>query len=275
MSNIKHKIADIFIYDDKRQSKWHVLDDYFITSLIVLNIVAMMLESIESHYETYKTYYQIFDIFSIAVFSVEYMIRIWIADEVYPELGKLKSRFKYIFSFFGIIDLLAILPFYLPMFIKVDLRFMRILRLMRIFRVFKLVRFLGSIQLLLTAIKERKDELLITLFGSALMLLVSASLMYEIEHELQPDKFSNVFEAIWWAVATLTTIGYGDVYPISGWGQFLAAITALFGIGLVAIPTGIISIGFLEQIQNKKASENSDKKELYTYCPHCGKKLQN
>ncbi len=275
MGNIKHKIADIFIYDDKRQSKWHVLDDYFITALIVLNIVAMMLESIETHYETYKTYYQIFDIFSIAVFSVEYIIRIWIADEIYPQIGKLKSRLKYIFSFFGIIDLLAILPFYLPMFIKVDLRFMRILRLIRIFRVFKLVRFIGSIQLLLKVIKERKDELLITLFGSALMLLVSASLMYEIEHELQPDKFSNVFEAIWWAVATLTTIGYGDVYPISGWGQFLAAVTALFGIGLVAIPTGIISVGFLEQIQNTKESKNTDNKEQYTYCPHCGKKLHD
>ncbi len=274
MSAIKNFVSEIFINDNKEDKKWHVIDDYFITALIVLNIVAMMFESIDTHYEQYKTYYHIFDLFSIGVFSVEYLIRIWIADELYPEYGKVKARFKYVFSFFGVIDLLAILPFYMPMFINLDLRFMRVLRLMRIFRVFKLVRFIGSLQLLIRVVKERKDELLITVFGAGLMMIISASLMYEIEHELQPDKFSSIFSSIWWAVATLTTIGYGDVYPVSGLGQFLAAITALFGIGLVAIPTGIISVGFLDQIQAKKeeAKENS-KDTKYKYCPHCGEKL--
>ncbi len=273
MKKIKKFVADIFINSDVKQNKWHVLDDYFITALIVLNIIAMMFESIDSHYEKYKVYYDSFDHFSIAVFTIEYLIRVWIADRLYPDLGKIKARFKYMFSFFGIIDLLAILPFYLPMLMKLDLRFMRILRLMRIFRVFKLVRFIRSLQLLGRVVRDRKDELLITFFGSGLMLIISATLMYEIEHELQPDKFSNIFEAIWWAVATLTTIGYGDIYPITGGGQFLAAITALFGIGLVAIPTGIISVGFLEQIQARKDEEEGNDTKKYNYCPHCGEKL--
>jgi voltage-gated potassium channel len=228
----------------------------------------------------YKVFYTAFDYFSVAVFSLEYLIRIWIADLMYPNLSKTKARIKYVFSFFGLIDLLAILPFYLPMFVKIDLRFLRMLRLLRIFRILKLARFIKSLQLLFTVFKEKKEELIITMFGSSLLLILSATLMYEIEHDIQPDKFGSIFHSIWWAVATLTTIGYGDVFPISGWGQFLAAITALFGIGLVAIPTGIISIGFVEQLQNKNTELSNSDSEVepksvsqFEYCPYCGKKL--
>ncbi len=249
---LKKIVGEILHTEEEKKGLLYMIDDYFISGLIILNVIAIILESYHNLYQSHKLFFDSFDYISVIIFTAEYIARIWVADIQFKEYGPVKSRLKYIFSPMGIIDLVAILPFYLPFIIKLDLRFLRILRLLRIF---KLAHYFQSLRLVSNVISNKKSELLITVFGALIMILMSASLMYELEHDVQPDKFPNIFATFWWAIATLTTIGYGDVFPVTGWGQFIAAVTALFGIGLVAIPTGILSMGFMEEIQKKKAEK--------------------
>lgn len=296
LQDIKEKTYEVLSTNadkDKDIKLINVIDDYFISGLIIVNIIVIILESFDSLYAEYKTLFTIFDWFAAIVFTIEYSVRIWIADKLYIEKFinkygqeefdknyKDKSawywRMKYIFSAMGLTDLFAIAPFYLPLFIALDPHSLKIVQLIRLVRLFKLAHYFSSLTMVLNVIRGKKDELLTTMFASTVMILLSASVMYFIEHDIQPEKFPNIFASFWWAVATLTTIGYGDVYPITGWGQLLAAITALFGIGLVAIPTGIVSMGFMEEIQKKKADKDKEeqKDDPYNYCPHCGKKLR-
>jgi voltage-gated potassium channel len=160
----------------------------------------------------------------------------------------MKGVSKYVFSTFGLIDLISILPFYLNQFIKVDGRFLRILRLFRLTRIFKLGRDSSSLKLFVKALKGVQNELKFTLFLSVLAILFSASAIYYLENESQPEKFSSITESIWWATVSLATVGYGDVYPITVGGKVFASIISLIGIGIVAIPTGIISASFVEEI---------------------------
>jgi voltage-gated potassium channel len=282
-SKFKKKIFEVLYTNDSDKSNagiWYLLDDYFISGLILLNVAAIMLQSFDPVYQNYKTLFFIFEVFSVVVFSLEYIFRIWVVDLKYPKEPAWKAKLGYIFSFMGLVDLLAILPFYLPFLIKIDLRFLRILRLLRLFRIFKLAHYSESIRLVGAVIKDKKDELGITLFGTFILLLVTSTLMYEIENPYQPEQFPNIFASFWWAVATLTTIGYGDVYPITAWGKFLAGLTAIFGIGLVAIPTGLISVGFMEEIdkKNKKKKQQPDIERSEcgcpNYCPNCGEDLK-
>lgn len=167
---------------------------------------------------------------------------------------------------YRLIDLLAILPFYLPFLIKIDLRFLRILRLMRFFRVLKINRYNNSLNLVVSVIKEKKSDLALTGFVALMVLFVASFLMYYVEGDAQPDKFSNILSCFWWAIATLTTVGYGDVYPITGTGKLISGIIAVLGIGLVALPTGIVSAGFVDKIGKKNIHTGSK-------CPHCGKDI--
>lgn len=235
--------------------------DYSILLLIIINVVAIILESYDSLFVAYGHEFRIFEIISIAVFSIEYLLRLWTADMKYPENKKVRASIKYLFSFMAIIDLLAILPFYVPMLIPVDLRFLRMLRLFRVARVFKLNRYSKALNTISKVINDKKEELVTTIFIMLFIIVISSTMIYYIEHEYQPEAFPNIVASCWWAVATLTTVGYGDIYPITGIGKVLAAIIALAGIGLVALPTGIISAGFMEQIKDKKV------------CPHCGKEI--
>jgi voltage-gated potassium channel len=225
-----------------------------------------MFESVENIRLNHKIFFKLFETFSVIIFTIEYIIRIWVADHKFNNCSILKAKTRFIFSFFGIIDLFAILPFYLPMLIMFDLRFLRILRLTRLFRLFKIARYSKALRIVGTVLKRKKEPLILTLFLSLILLLVASSLMYHIEHDAQPDSFSNIFSSFWWAVATLTTVGYGDIYPITGLGKFLSGLIALLGIGLVALPTGILGAGFIEVIEKK---ENKKPKK----CPHCGKKF--
>jgi voltage-gated potassium channel len=167
----------------------------------------------------------------------------------------MKGVSKYVFSTFGLIDLISILPFYLNQFIKVDGRFLRILRLFRLTRIFKLGRDSSSLRLFVKALKGVQNELKFTLFLSALAILFSASAIYYLENEAQPDKFSSITESIWWATVSLATVGYGDVYPVTVGGKIFASIISLIGIGIVAIPTGIISASFVEEINAVRRGE--------------------
>lgn len=230
---------------------------WFIIGLIILNTITVMLESVETLGRKFSGYFYWFEVISVVIFTLEYLWRLKVA----------KKWYHFMFSFFGLIDLVSVLPFYLPMIIKMDLRFVRILRLSRIFRIFKVARYAKSVQLVGLVLKEKKESLALTLFLTFIMLLVASSLMYGAEHNVQPDKFTDIFSSFWWAVATLTTIGYGDIYPLTTAGRFLSGVIALLGIGLVALPTGIISSGFIEMLNRKKSQPG-------TYCPHCGKEKE-
>jgi voltage-gated potassium channel len=214
---------------------------------------------------------RIFEAFSIIIFSIEYLLRIYISELTHPARTKLGSALRFMFSFFGLVDLIAILPFYIPYIIKADLRFVRIFRLFRFFRIFKLSRYNRTLQMIWDVIREKKSEFIMTFFISLLLLLVSAFLMYYVENPVQPDKFRNIFSSLWWAVSTLTPLGYGDVAPVTTPGKVISAIVAIIGIGLIALPTGIISAGFIDKISSRN---KEDRKEGTKVCPHCGKRLE-
>jgi len=262
---MKILIFDIF-YDKEKAGFLYKIDDYFITSLIVLNIVAVMAETFKDFYIEYENYFFYFELFSVFAFTLEYFLRIWVSDLRFPELSKFRARLKYIFSIIGLVDLLAILPFYLHFIFAVDGRLARIFRLFRLFRIFKLSHYSNSLNLLFEIFAEKKKELIVTITTIFILLLFSSALMFELENEVQPVQFPNIFATFWWAIATLTTIGYGDVYPVTAMGKFLASLTAIFGIGLVAIPTSILSVGFLSKITLERKEE---------ICPHCGKKVHD
>jgi voltage-gated potassium channel len=235
----------------------------FIVALILLNIVAMVLESVQEIHHLAPRWFHNFEFFSVAVFSVEYLLRIWSCAEEpqysRPVLGRLRFALTPL-------ALSAVLPFYLP-FIGVDLRVMRMfrmVRIMRIMRIAKLGRYSESLQMLLRVVKSRREQLLSSMLILLILAVVSATLMFYAEHEAQPKAFSSIPAAMWWAVATLTTIGYGDVYPVTVIGKFMASIIAVLGIGMFALPTGILGSGFVEELdRNKKPRQ----------CPHCGKEL--
>ena len=174
------------------------------------------------------------------------------------------GRIKYIFTPLAIIDLLAILPFYLP-FMNIDFRFIRSIRLTRLFRIAKLGRYSVALEAMNIAIKRKKEQLIITVGILLFFLLLSSSLLYYTEYEAQPDKFTSIPHAMWWGIATLTTVGYGDIYPVTTAGKIISSLIAIIGVGICALPTGIISAGFLENIRNNQESTK--------VCPHCGKEI--
>ena len=183
---------------------------------------------------------------------------------------------RFLVSPVGLIDLLAIVPFYLPLLIPVDLRVVRILRLVRFLRLLKLTRYTRSVTAIAAVVRERRHELMVAVFLTSLLLMVASTLMYYLESKVQPDAFPNIIASLWWAVATLTTIGYGDVFPVTGLGRLLSGIIAVLGIGLVALPTAIISSGFVEALARNKAEaadEQASDAVSPRFCPHCGKPL--
>ena len=245
--------------------------DWCIILLIITNIAAVILESFQGLSVRHHRFFHLFEVFSVAVFTIEYLLRLMTSRYKYPGESTVRSVVRYVFSGMAVIDLLAILPFYLPMLITADLRFLRVLRLTRLLRILKIQRYSDSFTLIASVFRKKKEDLILTLSVMFMLLLLASSLMYYIETEVQPDQFPNIIAAFWWGVATLTTIGYGDVYPVTVLGKLLSAVIAVLGIGIIALPTGIISSGFIEEIEQKR-KQREDEQEL-TFCPHCGRKL--
>ncbi|MEH0155926.1 ion transporter [Limibacter armeniacum] len=272
---IREKIYNII---DNEKNLSTRLFDAFMTTLIILNVAAIILESHQSLATAFHQEFFAFEIFSVFIFTIELMLRIIVADIHYKSENYLNSVIRYLFSFSAIVDILAIMPFYLPMFLAVDLRFIRMLRLVRLLRVLKIGRYNKALKAVAKALGQRKEELFLTSFVGLVLLLFSGTLMYYVEHETQPDAFPNITASLWWAIATLTTVGYGDVYPVTTLGKFIAGIIAFIGVGFVALPTGILSSAFMEQInrreqEEKEKEENIDEHKEVCSCPHCGKEL--
>ena len=235
---------------------------------------------------------------SIIVFTIEYALRIWTANLLYPELNPIRARIRYITSPMAIIDLISILPFLVPVLHTYNLIGVRVFRLIRLLRIFKLNRYSDALAAIGDVFRSKAQQMIASTFFVFIILILASLLIYYAEHDTQPEQFANAFSGLWWAVATLTTVGYGDIYPITPLGRFLGAIIAILGIGVVAVPTSILSAGFMgmlekeiaaeeaaEKAKNEKQnaeaadghvhpSENADAPfDPPQYCPHCGKKL--
>ena len=240
--------------------------DAFIVALILLNVVAMVVESVERIRSLMPMWFAAFEYFSVVVFSVEYVVRTWSCVEDPAYAKPLLGRLRFAFTPLALVDLAAVLPFYLP-FLGMDLRVLRmfrLLRVMRIMRIAKLARYSDSFQMLLRVVKSRRDQLLSAVFILLIFLVVAASITYYAEHDAQPKTFSSIPAAMWWAAVTLTTVGYGDACPVTPVGKLMASITAMLGIGMFALPTAILGAGFLEDLADRKKTQQ---------CPHCGKEI--
>ena len=227
--------------------------DLSLFGLVVLNLIAVALESVPTLQNNYGSWFYNFEIFSVIIFTVEYVSRVWSApakrDHENGETG-LKARMRYIFSFYGIIDLVAILPFYIQAFFPgLDLRVLRALRLLRIL---KLNHYNSALDDLFGAILEEKKSFLTTLYIFSVAFVLSSSLIYYAEHKVQPEAFRSIPDAMYWSIITLTTVGYGDVSPITVFGKSIAAITAIFGVVVVALLTGIVANSFNAQMDRRK-----------------------
>lgn len=239
--------------------------DLFLFILIALNVIAVIVETVEDLAVQYAAVFLYFEVFSVAVFSVEYVLRLWtcVSDRRYA--GSIRGRFRFAGSWHAVVDILAILPFYLPMILPIDLRVIRALRFFRLLRFLKLSRYSESMQIFGRVLRSERSELLMALFVAGVLLVIGSSFLYLVENEAQPDVFSSIPAAMWWGVATLTTVGYGDVYPVTPIGRFLGAIVAIMGVGMFALPAGILASGFAREMSRERGQPE--------VCPHCGEPI--
>jgi voltage-gated potassium channel len=285
MKRFEAWLFKIFDEDDEADFIWNKRVSSFIMLLIILSIVAVVVESDAIIAGNHPDFFYNFELVAVIIFTIEYISRILTAHLHYTGMSRGRAIFKYMTSTMAIIDFLAILPFYIELGSgifgvehMIDMRFIRVLRLMRLLRIFKLNRYSSSMKMIADVMKEEKEKLFITVFMTAILLILSSALVYTVEHEAQPENFPNIYSSMWWAIATLTTVGYGDVYPVTALGKILAGVIALLGIGLVALPTGILSGSFVQAINAEKESELAREVdelgqlfEREITCPHCGK----
>lgn len=257
--NFKQKVFNVIQIGDKSN---HIsrLFDIFITVTILSNIVVTFLQTFdELHY--LNTFFNAVEYITLLIFCGEYILRIWTADYLYPDKTKTQARLRFLVSFDGIVDFLTIVPvFFLSGFV-----IFRMLRVARIFHLFRLNAKYDSFNVITTVLYEKRNQIISSVFIVIILMLASSLCMYSVEHDAQPLVFRNAFSGIWWSMSTLLTVGYGDIYPITTLGRVMAICIAYLGVGVVAIPTGIISAGFVEQYQRKSNISNikdADIKEI-------------
>ena len=226
--------------------------DRFIVTVIFLNLAVTLIQTFDQA-APYMGILNILELLTIIIFTLEYILRLWTADYLYPEeKNRWKAVIMFIFSIYGLIDILTIVPYFLPFVFPEGAVAFRIFRVIRIFRLFKINAQYDAFNVITNVLKEKKNQLISSMCMILILMIASSLCMYSLEHEAQPDKFKNAFSGIWWSVSTLLTVGYGDIYPITFTGRIMAIIISFLGVGMVAIPTGIISAGFVEQYTELK-----------------------
>ncbi len=227
---------------------------YDILSIVALflNLFAAFAITFDYMEEHYKGLLLTIEAVTVFFFAVDYCLRLFSSNELYPKLTTGKAVLKYIFSFTGIIDLLSFLPYYLPVVFPMGGAAFRLFRVARILRLFRINSYYDQLNVISEVLISKKQQLTASVFIILILLMASSLCMYSVEHEAQPEVFENAFSGLWWSVSTLLTVGYGDIYPVTIIGKILAIIISFLGVGMVAIPTGIISAGFVEQYQKLK-----------------------
>ena len=226
--------------------------DFFSTAMLLLNLVVSIMATFDTMEMRYGSLLLSIEAFTIAFFAMDYILRLLTARCQHPSCSEVHALVKYIFSISGIIDLLSFLPYYLPFFFPSGAVAFRLFRVVRIFRLFRINAYYDSLNVITEVISGKKQQLLSSVFIISILMIASSLCMYSLEHEAQPEVFSNAFSGIWWSVSTLLTVGYGDIYPITTLGKVFSIFIAFLGVGMVAIPTGIISAGFVEQYSRLK-----------------------
>ena len=254
MKKFKERIFHIIQIGDKSDVPSRVFD-IFIVLVIFINLFATFFETFEESIP-YQGILDGVELVTIIIFTVEYILRLWTADLLYPDKKRLAASVAFIFSFYGLVDLITFFPFYLPMVIPSGVVAFRVFRVIRIFKLFKINTNYDAFNVIVDVINEKKNQILSS-FCLILILMIASSLcMYSLEHEAQPENFKNAFSGIWWSVSTVLTVGYGDIYPVTVMGKVMAIVISFLGVGIVAIPTGIISAGFVEQYTKVKPGKD-------------------
>ncbi len=247
--NLRHRLFEI-LEEASPGDRVSVLLDRFLIVLITSNIAVVVLETVPSLHALYEPQFVLFETVSVLIFTVEYGLRVWVAPQ-HPALkrhGPIKGRIRYALSFGAIVDLLAFLPFYLAMFFGVDLRVLRVLRLLRFL---KLMRYSSALMTLQRVFYDERRALLAELLIMFGLLIVSWTAIYHAERTAQPEAFGSIPAAMWWALATLTTVGYGDIVPVTILGKMVGGVVMLFGLGMFALPLGIIAMGFSQEVNQR------------------------
>lgn len=225
--------------------------DIVSTILLLINLVATLMDTFDALSQHHKVF-MVLEGITVTFFAIDYILRIWTAPYLHLGLTQGKAVKKYVLSFSGIIDLLSFLPYFLPIFFPAGAAAFRMFRVVRIFRLFQINSYYNSLNVITAVISSKRQQLMSSVFIILILMVASSLCMYSLEHQAQPEVFSNAFSGIWWAVSTLLTIGYGDIYPITTLGKIFSIIITFLGVGMVAIPTGIISAGFVDQYSRLK-----------------------
>ncbi len=244
---------------------WERIFEFLLVIIIILNIFAIVLDSVAEFETQYKELFRGFEIFSVVFFTIEYLLRLYSIVENSKYKKPVAGRIKFACTPMAIIDLLAFLPFYFT-FLPIDLRFLRIFRLMGLFRMFKVARYLHALTIFRRVAYDRREQLILSFILIMFMLVIISTIMFYVEHEAQPAIFSSIPATMWWGIATLTTVGYGDMVPITVLGKVLGGMFAVVGFGFLALPAGILSSGFFEIMHRNRNSKT---------CPHCGKEIHD
>lgn len=258
----KQVLFEIMEGDDRLLARFI---DVFLLLLILLNVVVVLLETVTGLNALYGDLFFEFEVFSVVVFTLEYVLRLWVCTQRAEYAGAVRGRLHYAITPMALVDLAAILPFYLPLLFPFDARMLRLIRLVRLLRLLKIIRYSESLRIFTDVYRMKKSELSMVFLVILFLLVFASAVIYHVENEAQPEVFSSIPAAMWWGVSTLTTVGYGDIYPVTPLGKFFGAIIALLGIGLFALPAGILGSGFVGALRRKANST--------FYCPHCGEEI--
>ena len=255
------KMVSVGVIDEPVNQFYDVIS----TGALIANLVVSVMATFDNLNAAYGNIFILVEQVTVFFFGIDYVLRVLTAPELYPGEKKERAMAKYCLSVSGIIDLLSFLPYYLPVFFPSGLAAFRMFRVIRVLRLFRINAYYDSLNVITEVLKSKRQQLLSSVFIIATLMLASSLCMYSLEHEAQPDVFKNAFSGIWWAASTLLTVGYGDIYPITPLGKLFGICITFLGVGMVAIPTGIISAGFVEQYTHFKLLGESKKDETLSY----------
>lgn len=263
-------------WDDRRKRLFEIIEiglpgdvasqvyDVFNILSIVINLVVSVMVTFDDLHARFGPWLVTIEAVTVAFFAADFAMRLWTAKFLRPSLTEPRAVLRYIFSFSGLVDLLSFLPYYLPVFFPSGAVAFRMFRVARVFRLFRVNAYYDSLGVITQVISSKRQQLFSSVFILLVLMLASSLCMYSLEHDAQPEVFSNAFSGIWWSVSTLLTIGYGDIYPVTTMGKIFSIFITFLGVGMVAIPTGIISAGFVDQYTRiKRISEYADEDEVH------------
>lgn len=255
-----HEIIEVGGSEDRISRLYDLLGSL----AIVVNLAVSVLYTFAQVRDTYGPWLLSVEAVTVAFFAVDHCLRLWTARFLFPKVTEARAVWQYMTSFSGVVDLLSFLPYYLPIFFPSGAVAFRMFRVVRIFRLFRINAYYDSLNVITEVIASKRQQLMSSVFIILILMLASSLCMYSLEHEAQPEVFTNAFSGIWWSVSTLLTVGYGDIYPITTVGKLFGIIISFLGVGMVAIPTGIISAGFVDQYSRiKRLSEYAHESDIH------------